>query len=183
MGYLADQAYIGPQLDQGSFNERYGLFVTLERYPSGYLRGCIGYLYSVMAVRRSITEAALEAAFGDPRFPPLSKSEMDEVTVVVSILSKHGPLGESWKERMSNLVLGRHGLIISHAGATGLLLPDVAIKENFSKLEFLEAVCTKAGLPGDSWKKRAVLLQCFETQIFREEEPNGTVIEVHASTQ
>ncbi len=170
----ADRHTLEPQ----GFGERYGLFVTLETHPGRELRGCIGYLYGTIAVRRSVVEAAISAAFEDPRFGPLSRNELDDITVEVSALGKPESLGETEKERIGNLVIGRHGLIIERGYSRGLLLPNVATEQNFDRLEFLEAVCEKAGLENGAWKARDTVLQRFETQIFREVEPTGAVVEV-----
>ncbi|MEM2373812.1 MAG: TIGR00296 family protein, partial [Thermoproteota archaeon] len=62
-----------------------GVFVTLNTYPELELRGCIGFPYPVKDFLEQVVDAALSAAFGDPRFPPLSKDELDRIVVEVSV--------------------------------------------------------------------------------------------------
>ncbi len=180
----AIEAYFdNPHFDRQSlrpvdFSERHGIFVTLETHPERSLRGCIGYLYGAMPVSRSIVEAAISAAFEDPRFEPLARSELDDTTIEVSALTKPEQLSGTEKEIISNLILGRHGLIIESGYERGLLLPNVATEEGFDRLEFLEAVCGKAGLSNGAWKEKGTILYTFETQIFREVKPAGEVVEV-----
>ena len=74
-------------------------------------------------------------------------------------------------------MIGRDGLVVEYGLYRGLLLPNVATEQNFSKEEFLEAVCEKAGIPKNYWMQPNVKLYKFETQIFCEEEPNGKIVE------
>ncbi len=157
---------------------RHGVFVTIENYPSLSLRGCIGYIEGIKEISKLIVDAALSAAFDDPRFPPLSLAELDNVVIEVSILSEKAELGKTKEERLSKLEIGRHGLIIEYGLYSGLLLPNVAVEEHFGKEEFLEAVCEKAGLPSNFWQQPTVHMYTFETQIFREEKPYGNIKEV-----
>lgn len=176
--YLGDMHADRRALEPDGFQDRYGLFVTLETHPERELRGCIGYLYGAMAVGRAVVEAAIAAASEDPRFGPLTRDELDDITVEVSALAKPETLGSTEAERLGNLVIGRHGLIIERGYGRGLLLPNVATEQRFDRLEFLEAVCEKAGLENGAWRGRDARLYSFETQIFREEEPGGTVVEL-----
>lgn len=175
--YLRDGT-AGGQAPGPKTKERYGVFVTIERYPDRELRGCIGYLYGFLEVGRALAEAAVSAAFSDPRFPELTEQELDNITIEVSLLSKPESLGNTAKERLASLTIGRDGLIIGRDRNSGLLLPNVATEQGFTKEEFLKAVCDKAGLPEDSWKRGDAIVQRFETQIFREEKPDGKVLEV-----
>lgn len=159
------------------FDDRYGIFVTLMHYPTNELRGCIGFLYGSSKIGESIVDAAIDAAFEDPRFVSVSIYELNELIIEVNILSELKNLGKTAASRKNNLVIGRDGLVVEYGMYRGLLLPDVATEQNFSKEEFLEAVCEKAGISKDYWMQPNVKLYKFETQIFREEEPNGKIVE------
>ncbi len=161
-----------------SIKGKHGMFVTIENYPSLSLRGCVGYIEGIKEINSLLVDAALAAAFDDPRFPPLSADELDQIAIEVSILSEKAELGKAKEERLANLEIGRHGLIIEYGVYSGLLLPNVAVEEHFGKVDFLEAVCRKAGLPANSWQQPNVHMYTFETQIFREEKPNGSIKEV-----
>ncbi|MGC8567945.1 MAG: TIGR00296 family protein [Candidatus Micrarchaeia archaeon] len=157
-----------------NFNQRYGVFVTIEYYPTNELRGCIGFPKAIDTVKNEIVEAALAAAFEDPRFPPLSQNELDDIVIEVSILSKpemiKGNLLDSFE-------IGKDGLILEYGAASGLLLPVVPVEQGWNKNEFLDALCQKAGVPKKSCFDPNANLYKFETQIFREEKPYGSVFE------
>ncbi|MCL5423965.1 MAG: TIGR00296 family protein [Candidatus Marsarchaeota archaeon] len=161
------------------FKDKYGIFVTLEHYPTRTLRGCIGFLYGNSYVYHTLVDAAIAAAFEDPRFVPISHYELDEMLIEVNVLSDMTDLGKSAASRKKNLMLGRDGISIEYGIYRGLLLPGVAVDENLTKEEFLNALCDKAGLPSRYWMQPNVKMYRFETQIFREEKPNGNVIDVN----
>ncbi len=161
------------------FKDKYGIFVTLEHYPTRTLRGCIGFLYGSSYVYHTLVDAAIAAAFEDPRFVPISHYELDEMLIEVNVLSEMKDLGKSAASRKKNLTLGRDGISIEYGIYRGLLLPGVAVEENLTKEEFLNALCDKAGLPSRYWMQPNVKMYRFETQIFREEKPNGNIIDVN----
>ncbi|MEM3227415.1 MAG: TIGR00296 family protein [Candidatus Micrarchaeaceae archaeon] len=158
--------------------DKYGVFVTIEYYPTKTLRGCIGFPRAYGALNNSVVEAALAAAAEDPRFVPVSHRELDELIFEVSILSEPKLIGKSEKARLSGIKVGRDGLMVEYGFYSGLLLPIVAVEEKWNKTKFLEEVCLKAGLPKDYWKQPNVNLYKFETQVFREESPRGAIVEV-----
>jgi hypothetical protein len=160
------------------FNQKYGVFVTLEHYPTKSLRGCIGFPNPVSTISNDLVEAALAAAFEDPRFVPVSKPELDNLIVEVSILSEPVEVPGSAIKRKKSIAIGRDGLIVRYGLHSGLLLPIVAVEQKWNAQEFLEQTCVKAGLPKDYWSQPNIQVYKFETQLFREEEPNGKVIEV-----
>ncbi len=118
-----------------------GAFVTINEDNS--LRGCIGYPYPVMELYRAVEKSAVEAAFDDPRFMPLKKKEIDKIEIEITIL------GEMMKfdyKNIDEITVGKHGLYIKNGIYSGILLPQVATEYNFTKKEFLEETCLKAGL-------------------------------------
>ncbi|MGC8670080.1 MAG: TIGR00296 family protein [Candidatus Micrarchaeia archaeon] len=161
-----------------NFADYYGVFVTLEYYPLNTLRGCIGYPNAVGPIKNSLVEAAIGAAFEDPRFNPLSIKELDDITVEVSILSKPEELPKDYKKRIESIKIGRDGLIVEFGFYSGLLLPIVPVEEKWDKEKFFQETCIKAGLPEGYWRRADVKLFKFETQIFKEEEPNGKIKEI-----
>ncbi|MGC8478613.1 MAG: TIGR00296 family protein [Candidatus Micrarchaeia archaeon] len=158
--------------------DKYGVFVTIEYFPTKTLRGCIGFPHPRGALSQSVVDAAISAATEDPRFVPVSHYELDELTFEVSVLSEPVSLGRSEAARLRGIKIGRDGLMIEYGFYSGLLLPIVAVEEKWGKLKFLEEVCLKAGLPKEYWKQPNVNLYKFETQVFREESPNGNIVEV-----
>ena len=72
-------------------------------------------------------------------------------------------------EDLSEIVVGKHGLLISSRGRSGLLLPQVATEQGWDRDTFLAHTCLKAGLPWDEWKNPRAEVYRFEAQIFSEE--------------
>jgi uncharacterized protein (TIGR00296 family) len=160
------------------FNEKAGVFVTINHYPTMSLRGCIGYFKAIGPVKRLLVEAAIAAATEDPRFIPLSVGELNDVVIEVSILSEPQQLKGTPEEIKKEIKIGRDGLLIEYGYYSGLLLPIVAVEEKWSVEKFLENVCIKAGLHPHMWKRSDITLYKFQTQVFREEEPNGKIVEI-----
>lgn len=162
-------------------SEKLGVFVTLHSFPSMDLRGCIGFPLPSYPLGSAVQKAALAAAFEDPRFPPLEHEGLSSVIVEVSVLSKPVKFSCPNSELPSEIVVGKHGLIVSQGFSSGLLLPQVAPEWNWNSLQFLEQCCLKAGLPKSAWKDSSCIVQHFEAQVFREEKPGGKVIEERLS--
>lgn len=140
-----------------------GAFVTLT--IDEHLRGCIGYIESDKPLFDTVYEAARHAAFGDPRFRPLSKNEFDSIKIEISVLTPAEPL-----ERYEDIIIGKHGLIVEENGRRGLLLPQVATENNFTREDFLTAICQKAGLNSYLWQLKKINLSVFTAEVFNEKE-------------
>lgn len=160
------------------FERPHGIFVTLEHYPTMELRGCIGFPRAIAPLNESLVDSAIAAAFEDPRFVSVSKAELNDLLIEVSILSSPMPIEGGAKKRLDAIKVGRDGLMIEYGMHSGLLLPIVAVQQKWGKKEFVESVCTKAGIHTDYWSQPNVRLYKFETQVFREETPGGNVIEL-----
>jgi len=111
----------------------------------------------------AVRENAVNAAFHDPRFPPLTADELDHVVIEISALS---PLRRI--EGPDDLVIGRHGVMIELGGARGLLLPQVASELGWSPVTLLEQTCRKAGLDREAWRRPDAILEAFEAEVFGE---------------
>ena len=155
------------------FQEKRGVFVTLTK--DGQLRGCIGLPYPVMPLEQAIEHAATAAATEDPRFPPVGKAELPQITVEVTILTVPVPLDANPEDRPAKIVVGRHGLIVRGMGTSGLLLPQVATEYGWDAKTFLDHTCMKAGLPNRCWTYPSVEVLTFEGQIFTEKHSRATV--------
>jgi AmmeMemoRadiSam system protein A len=143
---------------------RQGVFVTLEVF--GKLRGCIGVIEPNDTLRESIAHCAQSAAFHDPRFSPLRRGEMNGLQIEISVLSSLSPIDPK------DVEIGRHGLVVATEDRRGLLLPQVATEHHFSREEFLEETCRKAGLPRDAWRNPGTSVHAFTCEVFRED-PNA----------
>ncbi|MCL5093277.1 MAG: TIGR00296 family protein [Candidatus Marsarchaeota archaeon] len=160
------------------FDEKTGVFVTIEHYPTKTLRGCIGFIKSEEPLKKTLVQASLAAAFEDPRFVRISGPELDESTIEVSILSKLEIVDDGEKTRLEAIRAGRDGTLIEYGSYSGLLLPIVAVERKWDSRRLLDETCAKAGLPKEYWKQKNVKLYKFQTQIFREDAPNGKIIEI-----
>jgi len=148
------------------FGEKRGVFVTIKR--QGRLRGCIGLPYPIRPLGDAIIEAAVSAALEDPRFPPVSRQELTDLNLEVTVLSEPRPLECPPEERPGCVEVGKHGLIVSGLGTGGLLLPQVPTEYGWTSREFLDQTCVKAGLRPGCWKRDDVAVQTFDGQIFEE---------------
>jgi len=138
----------------------YGAFVTLKR--GGQLRSCCGFLGSTLALGEALDHAAARAANDDPRFPPISVHELDDLDMDVWLLWGLRPVTARGRDRIGAITIGTHGLQIARGSARGLLLPGVAIEHHLDARGFLEQVCLKAGLPRNAWLDDDTMLMIFE---------------------
>lgn len=168
-----------PPLWSGKFlSEMRGVFVTLNGPgpAEGRLRGCIGFPMPVKHLGDAVTQGAMAAASEDPRFPPVEPSELDSITVEVSVLTPPQDLDIPRREIPSHVRIGQDGLLISTSYASGLLLPQVATEFEMDQIEFLSQACLKAGLPPDAWLDPRTRIQVFQAEIFAEKKPRGDVV-------
>ena len=154
------------QLDT-DFQSRCGTFVTLK--IKGQLRGCIGNLTSTETVWDGIKRNAINAAFHDPRFSPMTAKELDQADIEVSILTEPRPLEyRNGKDLTHKLRANVHGVIIRKGHASATFLPQVW--EQLPQPEsFLSHLCMKAGLPSDAWKDPELEVLTYQVQYFEEE--------------
>ena len=150
------------KIDSETLKENRGAFVTLEK--DGRLRGCIGYIQAIKPLHLTIQEMALQAAFSDPRFPPVSEDELDKLHIEISVLT---PLRKI--SNVDEVQVGRDGIYIKKGFNSGLLLPQVATDYNWDRNTFLEQTCYKAGLPPNAWKEKTCEIYIFSADIFGEE--------------
>lgn len=146
--------------DDDAFKQKRGAFVTLK--VKNRLRGCIGYPTPYKPLFETIVDVAISAATKDNRFHSLEKKELHETKIEISMLS----LPELVKD-ISEIEVGKHGIIITKGHSRGLLLPQVPIEWGWDRETFLSHACMKAGLEEDAWKKGAQI-EIFSAQVFSE---------------
>lgn len=140
-----------------------GVFVTLTE--DGKLRGCIGYLTPVKPLYLAVQDMAIAAATEDTRFTQVTTEELPNIKIEVSVLSPMTRIS-----RTDEVVVGKHGLLIVNGGQSGVLLPQVATENKWTRQEFLENVCYKAGLPVSALSDPKTILYVFTAQAFHEED-------------
>jgi len=181
--YLLEKKKIKPPEDTPEkLKQNSGVFVTINKLVGEKkkreheLRGCIGFPMPIKPLVEATIDAAIEAAFHDPRFSPLDADELDDIVVEVSILTPPKKLEVSDpREYPLKIKIVRDGLIIRYGFYSGLLLPQVPVEYNWNVEEFLSYTCLKAGLPPDSWLDEDVKIYKFQAIIFEEEKPYGSI--------
>ncbi len=163
------------QTFESNFSYNSGVFVTLNN-PIG-LRGCVGFALPDKKLYNALVDAAISAATEDPRFPPVTAKELEEITFEVTVLTPPEVIHVSDTiEYPSRIKVGKDGLIVKHGFNSGLLLPQVPVEYSWTEEEFLGYTCEKAGLPRDCWRDKETQVQKFEGIVFKEETPNGRVV-------
>ena len=146
------------------FQEKRGVFVTLHH--EGRLRGCIGSLAGVAPIIEGVRDNAINAAFKDFRFGPVTTAEFDTIDVEVSILSEPQPLSyDGADDLIAGLRPDIDGVIIKKAEASATFLPQVW-KQLPGVEEFLSHLCHKAGLPADEWRRGELEVIIYQVQCF-----------------
>lgn len=137
-------------------------FVTLHDAFGG-LRGCIGNLEAYEPLGDNLRHNALNAAFRDPRFPPLEPEELSEIRLEVSLLSAPEPIAGP-----EDFVVGRHGIILQQDGRSAVFLPQVAPEQGWDRETTLDFLARKAGLPEDAWRRPGARFFVFTATVFGE---------------
>lgn len=144
-------------------SEQGSCFVTL--HLEGALRGCIGNIEAFEPLKQNITRNAVNAAFRDPRFHPLSEDELSEVGMEISILTPSTPIA-SWHD----FEIGKHGIILSCLGRSAVFLPQVAVEQNWDRETTLAHLSMKAGLNSDAWQSKDARFKVFQAVVFSEKD-------------
>lgn len=161
-----------------SFKVKSGVFVTLHTYPKFQLRGCIGFIEPVLPLIDAMLEVSISSALKDPRFPKVRDSELNNLIVEVTVLTRPEVIKvDDAKDYPENIQVGRDGLIVEMGYRKGLLLPQVPIEQGWNGEDFLCNTCIKAGLPPDCWMDEKTKVYKFSGQIFSETKPCGEIIE------
>jgi AmmeMemoRadiSam system protein A len=141
-------------------------FVTLRTRgpgdPAERLRGCIGTLTSQEPLYRNVIENATQAAFKDPRFPPIEASLLPEVRISVSALTPTQPVGSP-----AQIFVGRDGVTLEKGPFRSVFLPEVAVEQGWGVEKLVEHLALKAGLRRDGWKDAD--LAVFQSESFGED--------------
>ena len=157
---------------QGSslLSESRGCFVTLHKH--GQLRGCIGTIEPIRPLLECVEKNAQSAAFDDPRFPPVSADELQEIDIEISVLSVPQALsfndGEDLKRKLKP---NAHGVILSRGIHRSTFLPQVW-KQLPDKEQFLEHLCLKGGMSPKAWQDPKTKVEVYQAEVFGEHDFN-----------
>jgi AmmeMemoRadiSam system protein A len=142
--------YVSEELKK-KYCEKKACFVTLTL--DGELRGCIGSLEAHQELWKDVIDNSINAGFNDPRFNPISGSELNEIKIEVSVLTKPEKLGIG--KDVYHKIDNKMGIILKKGWNSATFLPQVW-KEISDKTEFLEHLSRKAGLSKDEWKNSQI---------------------------
>ena len=163
--------YDAPSSSSELLTQEHGAFVTLKK--SGELRGCIGYTSSLKPLYLTVRDTAAFAALRDPRFPPVSASELSQLGYEVSVLS---PLRRVLDVRQ--IKVGQHGLLMKNGQHQGLLLPQVPVEQKWDRQQFLEETCAKADMSAGCWKDENTDVFMFTAIVFGDTPPQALMPEL-----
>ena len=139
-------------------NSKCGAFVSLHK--QGRLRGCIGHFGEDVPLHEIVAEMARAAAFEDPRFMPVTKDELEDIDIEISVLTPMRRI-----QSLDEFELHRHGIYIRRGYRSGTFLPQVADEVNWTKEEFVSHCAQDtAGIGWDGW--RDAELYVYEAIVF-----------------
>ena len=144
--------------DLSPLTSKCGAFVSLHKH--GHLRGCIGHFGEDYPLHEIVAEMARAEAFEDPRFMPVTRDELNDLDIEISVLTPMRRI-----QSLDEFELHRHGIYIKKGYRSGTFLPQVADEVNWTKEEFV-GHCSqdKAGLGWDGW--RDAELYVYEAIVF-----------------
>ena len=148
-------------IESERLKEVQGAFVTLKK--GGMLRGCIGNIVGAKPLWQTVRDMAVESSSRDPRFPRVTKDELRDIKIEISVLTP------PQKVTADDVVLGRDGVIIRRGARQGVYLPQVADETGWSKEEFMGSLCKhKAGLSEEAWREDDTDILTFQADVFGE---------------
>ena len=137
-------------------------FVTLHK--NSQLRGCIGSLEPRQPLVEDIAANAFSSAFNDPRFNPVTTSELSTVQIEISVLSSLIPISVSSEEELlKKLVPEKDGLLIENDNYRATFLPQVW-EQLKQPQDFLLQLKRKAGMPDALWPED---MKCYRYYCFK----------------
>jgi len=139
-----------------------GAFVTL--YHKGELRGCIGQMESTENITKLVAKMAVSAAAHDNRFKAVTRKELADIRIEISILTPKRKI-----DTIEEFDPSKHGIYIIKGNRSGTFLPQVAKETGWDKEELLGRCSRdKAGIGWDGWKNAD--LYVYEVINFGEED-------------
>jgi hypothetical protein len=139
-----------------------GVFVTLKK--KGALRGCVGRMIGDEPLVKIVGVMAMQAAFNDRRFNPLTADELNNTEIEISVLTPMKKVAGA-----ADIVVGRDGVLLGKDGHHAVFLPQVATEQGWNREEMLDNLCLKSGLTVGCWKEKTQF-STFQAVVFSESE-------------
>lgn len=160
-----------PEVDEEKLSDNLkkvqGGFVTLHK--DGALRGCIGHIIPQEPLYRCIMHNAANAAFHDSRFSPVTKEELSDIDIEISVLTVPEELDYSSTDELLEMIVPlKDGVILKNGWSRSTFLPQVW-EQLPDKTEFFENLCAKAGMRKDCWKDKNTVIEVYHAFVFEED--------------
>ena len=145
-------------------------FVTLRRRTDGALRGCTGTLVARQPLALEVARMTVQTAFHDPRFYPVAASEVDGLSLEISVLTPPEPLDfESPDDLVSRLRPGVDGVTLKLDNRRATFLPQVW--ESYpDPVIFLSLLSEKMGHDSDAWRDPRIEVETYQAVVIEESE-------------
>ena len=159
---------VKPKEVSPALKEIRGCFVTLHK--GGSLRGCIGTIEPATSLLSCVEENAINAAFRDPRFLPITRDEIETVDIEISALTVPRIIKFDDAEGLKKQIIpGVHGVILSQGYRRSTFLPQVW-EQLPQKEDFLGHLCLKGGMPRAAWREASTRVEVYEAEYFSEKQ-------------
>ncbi|HEV2444476.1 MAG TPA: AmmeMemoRadiSam system protein A, partial [Candidatus Sulfopaludibacter sp.] len=146
-----------PARGSAALGARRGLFVSLHH--EGELLGCVGNLAGRHPLEEDVAELTLAAALEDPRFRPAAETS-GAIDIEISVLTPFRRIRDA-----ADFRVGQHGAFLALGKQSGLLLPQVSARHDWTADDFLKALTRKSCLGPGAWRDPKALLEVFEAQL------------------
>ncbi len=164
--YIIDGKTYEPKTEDSKLKEARGVFVTLEK--NNQLRGCIGNILPDKPLYLAVRDNAINAAVRDNRFNQVSKAELKDIKIEISVLTIPQEIkAETQEKKIEKIKENIDGIILTKGWAQATFLPQVW-EQLPIKNEFLSQLCLKAGLEQDCYLKENVKIEKYQVLHFSE---------------
>ncbi len=127
-----------------------GLFVTVKKGTQ--VRGRQGEIEATRPLYQQVIVFTRRAATRDPRFAPLIASDLDSLTLELSIIGERRKI-----DRPADFHPEHEGIFLEKWGRRALFLPGFAAQQGWTTERTLDELCSQAALPKGSWSESARL--------------------------
>jgi uncharacterized protein len=130
-----------------------GIFVRLINNKTE--RGCMGFVRGVSSFEDAVKTAAVNAAFFDSRYRHISRQELDDLVIEITIIGRLEEIVNCY-----NFTPGKHSIYVIAKYGKAFMQAQIATEKGWGKDDFLKAICRKARINELAYMKN-------ETEIFR----------------
>jgi AmmeMemoRadiSam system protein A len=116
----------------------------------------------------NVSRNALNAAFHDPRFPPLQPAEWDQIVIEVSVLTPTRPLPYESGEDLPGLLRPHIDGVVLRKGVAGATFLPQVWQQLARPDDFLAHLCLKAGLPANAWRRGELEIETYQVDSFKQ---------------